>query len=177
MKDRCYNERSLDFKHYGGRGIKVCDEWKDDFMPFYEWANANGYKDDLTIDRIDVDSGYSPDNCRWVSMTVQSNNRRTNKVFTYNGKTMTVAEWARETGVKYGDIQNRLNYGYSFAEAIDPNFKREYEYKDEENKKLHDLCVERGVPYSLVSQRVKYGWDLEKALSTPSRRPKKEATQ
>lgn len=177
MKDRCYNERSQDYKFYGARGIKLCDEWKEDFIPFYEWSNDNGYKDGLTIDRIDVNGNYCPGNCRWVSMTVQANNRQTNKVFTHNGKTMTVAEWARETGIKYGDIQNRLNYGYSFEEAIDPSFKRVYTFKNAENKKIHDLCAERGMPYSLVIQRVKYGWDIEKALSTPSRRKKNTAAE
>lgn len=173
IKDRCYNKNNQDYRQYGGRGITVCDEWKDDFLSFYNWSTENGYGENLTIDRIDVNAGYFPDNCRWVSMIEQSNNRRNNKVFTLNGKKMTLAQWSKETGVKYGDIQNRLNYGFTFEEAINPNFKRVYKYKNEENKKIGDICKERGVPYKLVIQRVKNGWDLERALSTPRKSEKK----
>lgn len=171
--DRCYNENNADYKHYGARGIIVCVEWKNDFMEFYRWSLANGYQEKLTIDRIDTNSGYFPENCRWVSMDVQANNRRNNKLFTLNGKTQTLAQWSKETGVKYGDIQNRLNYGYSFEEAINPNFKRIYKCKNEFNTKIRNLCAERGVSYSLVIQRVKAGWEIERALSTPSRALKK----
>lgn len=171
IKGRCYNPNNPCYQHYGGRGITVCDEWKNDFQKFYDWSMENGYQENLSIDRIDANGAYSPQNCRWADSITQANNKRNNKVFTAYGKTMTVAQWSRETGVKYGDIQNRLNYGYSFEEAIDPNFTRIY-FKNAENRKVHDLCVERGVPYGLVIQRVQHGWDIEKALSLPSKRSK-----
>lgn len=83
MKNRCYNENSKDFKYYGGRGIKICDDWLNDYLSFKEWAYDNGYDDTAsfgkcTIDRIDVNKGYEPSNCRWVDMKVQSNNKRNN---------------------------------------------------------------------------------------------------
>ena len=86
IKKRCYNEAHYAYKDYGGRGIKMCDEWNR-FENFYSWALSNGYAVGLTLDRIDNDGDYSPDNCRWASWKVQGNNRRTNKFISFNGKT------------------------------------------------------------------------------------------
>ena len=80
MKTRCYNEKDPHFERWGGRGIIICDEWLNDFKAFYDWAMNNGYQDDLTIDRIDNELGYSPDNCRWATVMQQNNNKRNTKV-------------------------------------------------------------------------------------------------
>ena len=93
LKSRCYNPTNARYARYGGRGIKVCDEWLNDFTPFYEWALANGYKDNLTIDRIDNNGDYSPDNCRWADIKTQCNNRSSNINITIGNATKTLTEW------------------------------------------------------------------------------------
>lgn len=97
MIQRCSNKNNIHFKNYGGRGIKVCDDWKNDFLSFYNWAINNGYKDNLTIDRIDVNGNYEPSNCRWVTMKEQSNNRTSNHLITFNNETHNMMEWSKIT--------------------------------------------------------------------------------
>ena len=111
MKARCYRESHMWYKRYGGRGIKVCDEWLHDFQAFYDWAMANGYRDDLTIDRIDVDGNYEPSNCKWANEVEQKNNRSNNKRVEINGKIKTIAEWSTETGLKYQTVYRRYKRG------------------------------------------------------------------
>ena len=109
MKDRCFNCNNREYYCYGGRGITVCDEWKDNFQVFYEWANKNGYKRGLTIDRIDNNKGYCPENCRWTTMKEQANNKRTNHYITYKNETHTLTEWAEKLGIKERVLSSRIN--------------------------------------------------------------------
>ena len=108
MRQRCDNENHKFYERYGGRGIKVCDEWEE-FEPFRDWALDNGYESGLTLDRECNDRGYYPDNCRWVTQQTQTNNRSTNHFISYNGKTHTIAEWARLLQVNYSTLQGRIN--------------------------------------------------------------------
>lgn len=119
MKKRCHNENELSYSNYGGRGITVCDEWKEDFQAFYDWAMANGYRNGLSIDRIDVNGNYCPENCRWATRKEQNNNTRSNHLLTYNGETHTMSEWAEITGMGYGTLQSRINrYGWPIEKAL-----------------------------------------------------------
>lgn len=120
MKTRCYNKNYYLFRHYGGKGITICDEWlgHDGFINFRNWSYENGYADNLSIDRIDNSKGYSPYNCRWVSMKAQQNNRTNNRMITANGETHTMAEWAKISGILYSTIQRRLKCGWSEHDAV-----------------------------------------------------------
>ena len=118
MKGRCYCKTNKSYKNYGGRGITVCDEWIKSYRAFYEWAVSSGYKKGLSIERIDNNKGYSPDNCKWADKNEQAKNRRNVIDVTYNGKTQCLAEWARELGISRGTIKSRLDQGRSVEEAF-----------------------------------------------------------
>ena len=118
MKDRCTNQDCKQFEDYGGRGIKVCKEWMDDFSAFQKWALENGYKEGLTIDRKNNDKGYSPDNCRWTDAKTQGNNKRNCRYITHNGKTKTVAEWSEITGIPHETLLYRLNHGWETGRIL-----------------------------------------------------------
>lgn len=118
MKERCFCPTLEAYENYGGRGITVCDEWKNDFQAFYDWAIANGYKDDLTIDRINVDGNYEPSNCRWSTMEEQANNKRNNHYLTARGETKTVAQWSKTLGLKIQVIRSRIHYGWTDEDVL-----------------------------------------------------------
>src|SRR5206468_5416157 len=112
MKQRCYNQENKNYKHYGGRGVNVCDEWLDDFMNFYNWSMENGYKKGLTIDRIEVNGSYEPSNCRWITKKEQQYNKRNNLYITINGVTKTITEWAKTSGLSRSTIKYRFANNY-----------------------------------------------------------------
>ena len=118
IKTRCFNETDHTYALYGGRGITVCEEWRDSFEAFRDWALANGYRDDLSIDRKNPDGDYCPVNCRWTTMKEQQNNRRNNRLITYNGRTQTLSQWSAETGIHRGTIQYRLKHGWDVEKAL-----------------------------------------------------------
>lgn len=117
MKHRCNNINDINYKLYGGRGIKVCNEWKG-FITFKDWALSNGYNDNLTLDRIDVNGDYEPNNCRWITIQEQQYNKRTNHLITYNNKTQTVTEWADELGINRNTLFGRIDRGWNIERAL-----------------------------------------------------------
>lgn len=123
MKQRCERKENGDYQNYGGRGISICEEWRNNYAAFREWAFSNGYSDDLTIERKDVNGNYCPDNCTWISPKEQARNRRTNHWVEYNGERRIVAEWAEIYGVDAGSLHNRLRLGWDMEKAINTPVK------------------------------------------------------
>lgn len=123
MKSRCYNKNRKEYGNYGGRGIVVCDEWKENFFAFYEWAMANGYnptakRGTCTLERIDVNGNYSPSNCKWATQKEQCNNLRKNLMIEIEGKTQTVKQWAEQSGIDESKIRYRYKHGYIGKELL-----------------------------------------------------------
>lgn len=120
MLARCRNEKEPCYKDYGGRGISVCDEWLD-FIVFKDWSLSNGYSEELTIDRIDVNGNYEPSNCRWTDLTTQANNKRSNVILEYKGENKTIAEWCKYLGIDYNKFYHQLSKGKTIEEIINLN--------------------------------------------------------
>lgn len=119
IKQRCYTKSCTSYKRYGARGISMCDEWKNNYMEFYNWAIQNGYSDNLTIDRIDTNGNYEPSNCRWATYKEQANNTRKIKRYTFNGETHTPREWEEIVGIRWQTIRYRIKIlGWSVEKAL-----------------------------------------------------------
>ena len=118
MKRRCFSRNRPNSQGYIKKGITICDEWLS-FDTFYKWAIENGYKDDLSIDRINNDGNYEPSNCRWANQKTQANNTSTCHYITHNGKTQTITLWAEEIGLNVSTLSKRLvKYGWSVKDAL-----------------------------------------------------------
>lgn len=130
MKARCYNSNSWNYQYYGARGIRVCEEWKNDYNSFYNWALKNGYEDNLTLDRINTNGNYEPNNCRWATDKEQKNNTRRNHYITYNGKTQSMKKWAEELNISYYVLRSRINRSKlsiekAFTKPVNRELKRD----------------------------------------------------
>ena len=118
MVQRCYNPNNKGYRNYGGRGIAICEEWRYDSKAFVAWALANGYEQGLSIDRIDNDGDYCPENCRWATRKTQQNNMRSNVLYTINGETHTCSEWAEIFGVDRNIFHHRAKYGWDLERIL-----------------------------------------------------------
>ena len=178
MKERCYNVKAYNYKNYGGRGIKICDEWKNDFNCFATWAYENGYdknakQGECTLDRIDNDGDYKPSNCRFVDNKIQQNNKTNNAVYIYNGEKHTLAEWSNITGIRYKTLERRINkYNYSFEEAVTkPVGESKYKVKlytyNNETHTLLEWSEITGINYHTLKSRIRYLGDFYEAITTP----------
>lgn len=117
IKDRCYYPNNKDYKNYGGRGITLCSEWQN-YENFRSWALSNGYQDNLTIDRIDVNWIYCPENCRWATVKEQARNKRSSIMVTFGGKTQCATAWCEELHMNRNLISRRLRAGWSIEKAL-----------------------------------------------------------
>ena len=123
MKRRCVDSKTQAFKWYGAKGIGFCKEWEQ-FEPFFIWAKENGYSDNLSLDRIDSNGNYCPDNCRWTTFKQQARNRANNTVVEYNNEKHCLSEWAEKFNINYSTFLTRLRKGYPFEKAL---LGKEYE--------------------------------------------------
>ena len=121
MKTRCLNPNSDHYKDYMGRGISICDEWRNDFKAFHNWALANGYRDNLSIDRKDPDGNYCPENCRWATKKEQANNKRVTPLVEFDGEKRTLKELSLLTGVAYQTLFWRYKHGWPADKIINGN--------------------------------------------------------
>lgn len=173
MKRRCYEESNKDYVRYGGRGIRVCDEWLDKdcgFINFYKWAVSNGYDNSLTLDRIDVNGNYEPGNCRWVTVKQQNVNTRVNRYITYNGETKALSLWAEQYGFVPETLAFRMDVsGLSFEDAISCKTNRGYVYVEYNDKvyTLKELAYNFNIPYGTVKYRHRKGWSIEEIINIP----------
>ena len=124
IKRRCLTDTNVS-KWYKDKGITICNEWRDNFECFYNWAINNGYNDNLTIDRINPNMDYYPENCRWIPLAEQAKNTTQNNLITYNGKTMILADWARTFNIKRATISARLERGWTIDEALTKPVRQE----------------------------------------------------
>lgn len=128
MKYRCEDPTSPAYRNYGGRGVKLCDEWSDGvngYFRFKEWALNNGYNENLTIDRINNDGDYSPENCRWADTYTQGNNKRNNIEIEYDGRVQTLSQWSREIGVPMKNLYNRIRVlGWDIERAFTQPYRK-----------------------------------------------------
>ena len=179
IKRRCYNQNFKQYKDYGGRGIFVCDEWINSekingrttkgWLAFKKWALSNGYQERLTIDRIDNSKGYSPDNCRWIDRNIQNNNTRRNRYITYNGKTQSMAIWAKELNIPYSALKHRLYNNWTIKDAFEVKVRnchvRFIIYKGK-SQSIIEWCKELGLKYTTILYRLdKLHYTVEEAFT------------
>lgn len=165
VKSRCLNPNNTSYNHYGGRRIVVCSEWME-FEVFSRWAIANGYRDDLTIERIDVNGNYEPENCSWVPVAEQRRNTTRVHKIEIDGEAKTQRQWAAAVNMHQSTLRHRLGMGIPLEEAITTPVKpkRLVEHHGE-SKNIAEWAREVGVKDATIRQRLKRGWSIEESLS------------
>lgn len=177
MRNRCYNENVRAYARYGARGITVCDEWKDEFIPFMRWALSHGWNESLQIDRIDNNGQYCPDNCRFVTRSENVRNREVSEKITFNGETHHIVEWAKILGVSVTALHNRRVRGWSKDKIFTVPVKKAEEerlitYKGE-TMNMQQWDKRFNLPRGTVRNRTRLGWRFEDIVSRPMRKDRR----
>ena len=179
MKKMCYVPKHISYKMYGGRGITVCDEWKNSFEEFYAWATENGYQEGMKLIRKDVDGNYEPSNCEWNTerQVCRTSNCYKRPKIEYKGETHTVSEWSKITGISAKTIWWRINTGWSVEDALTTkaimgaNNKANQYYVtfNGETKCISEWARITGINRGTLLARIRYGWSVERTLTTKAR--------
>lgn len=166
MISRCYNENNLAFPHYGGRGIAVCDEWRASVIPFLLWSIRSGYRSGLQLDREENDGPYSPGNCRFVTSTVNNQNKRNTSRLEDGRSAVAVANLI---GVSRGNYHKRIRKGWSPADAVSVPIKKRDTLFLSDGSPVRLAALPDGLQYDAVQKRItRYGWSPDDAVSVPS---------
>lgn len=170
MKQRCYNSNNFDYKYYGGKGIKICNEWLNSFVSFYNWSINNGYKDNLTIERKDINKDYCPTNCTWFTRKEQMQNTTRNNYYEAFNETGTIRFFSDKYKIPYNHLRGRIRY-MSMEEAIKmgkgtaPYTIQQYEYKGLKGSRKQ-ICDKLGVNYYTIKSRMNiYKMSFEDAIN------------
>lgn len=176
MKGRCYTPSCCSYERYGGRGITVCDAWKNDFQTFYDWAMENGYDEtakqgETTIDRIDVNGNYCPENCRIANKLTQANNKTDTKYYEIDGIQLTLREISVAYNIPYKTLRGRIDRGYSIQDAVYGSFSRvrRYTYKGK-TYTVAEMSKEFGIKGITLYRRLQAGYTVAEAIETPTDR-------
>ena len=172
MKTRCYNKSSTHYKWYGGQGVEVCDLWNNEggFNNFYKWSLENGYRSNLSIDRIDPYGNYSPDNCRWADSITQRRNKKDTRYYELDGVKKPLGEWCETYDMSYGLVHGRLQRGWSLQEALTTPVRQRDRYLA--------VALRNGISESAYKTRVyHYGWSKERASTVPVRKRRTKASK
>lgn len=178
IKDRTTEGHKQNTNNYKKLGIKMCDEWRNSFIEFRDWALSNGYKyeklpngrNKYTIDRIDTYGDYCPNNCRWITNEEQLNNTTTNKYILYNGKVQTLSQWCKELCLNYNLVNMRLHSGWSVDRAFnESNDKKKYYLYNGELLSKRDIAKMTGLTMTNIENRLHRGWDIKRIIEQPKR--------
>lgn len=169
MKARCNNLNNDNYEWYGGRGIKICPEWENDFDKFLK--DMGPRPENTTLDRIDNNLGYSKENCRWADNFTQSNNKRGNRILEYNGRKQTLCQWAKEFGIPYDFLYDRIFHGWSLKDAL--TIKKGATWPrltfNGETLRVPEWAKRVGIKSCTIRQRINlFGWSIEDALTIPT---------